>query len=184
MSSDPQAEGELNEWVHLSDWDPAWPRRARVLMQEVASSVGRDAHIEHIGSTAVEGMVAKPILDLMLGARGEAEQDAFAHPLQRAGWEDLGEAGIAGRRHLRRRSGEAANLHVVILGGRHWINNIAIRDFLRSNPEERAAYASLKQASLAGGADRLLAYSARKADFVAALLERALKWRRDGDFGR
>lgn len=167
----------LDEAVHLSDWSADWPARAQALIAELGDSLGPAAPIEHIGSTAVEGLRAKPIIDLMIGAPDAATQSSFARQLAACGWQDMGEAGVSGRRHLRRRSPEAVNLHVVLTGSPLWLDNLAIRDFLRAHPEERAAYAALKAANLAEGADQLLAYSARKAPFMATLTRRAAAWR-------
>jgi len=171
---------ELDEPVCLSDWSFCWPVRAQVLIEELTSLIGRTQSVEHIGSTAVEGMRAKPVIDLMVGALDEAEQHSLARALAQIGWRDMGEAGVSGRRHVRRRSGDAANIHIVLFGSPHWTNNLAVRDFLRAHGDERALYAALKEASVAAGADRLLAYSDRKAPFMAALLERAIAWRKAG----
>lgn len=168
----------LDEPIHLSDWNAAWPAQAQALTKELVKLVGRDDHIEHIGSTAVEGMRAKPVIDVMIGAQDEAEQQELARRLAYFGWSDMGEAGVSGRRHLRRRSGDDVNIHIVLLGSPHWVNNLAIRDFLRAHTDERMHYSSLKEASVADGADRLLSYSDRKAPFIAALLERATAWRK------
>jgi GrpB-like predicted nucleotidyltransferase (UPF0157 family) len=169
---------ELDEPVYLSDWDPAWPVRAKALAEDLTSIIGRDKRIEHIGSTAVEGMRAKPVVDLMVGAADEEELEDIARKLVGMGWTDMGEAGVPGRRHLRRRSGEHANLHIVLFRSLHWVNNLTVRDFLRAHPNEQRLYATLKETSVASGADRLLAYSDRKAPFMAALLERGTRWRK------
>lgn len=120
----------LDEPIHLTDWNSGWVTLANTLGAELAGLLGREGQIEHVGSTAVEGMRAKPILDLMLGAADEAEQEAFAQKLVEVGWQDMGEAGVSGRRHLRKRSGQRANVHVVLRGSPLWVNNLAIRDFL------------------------------------------------------
>lgn len=143
----------LDEAIRLSDWNPGWPALAQA------------------------GMRAKAVLDLMIAAADTAQQEAFALQLSRAGWQDMGDAGVAGRRHLRRRGGKPANLHIVLAGSPHWANNLAIRDYLRAHPGERATYAAAKDAALAAGADQLLAYSEAKAAFMTALLQRATAWR-------
>jgi GrpB-like predicted nucleotidyltransferase (UPF0157 family) len=167
----------LDEPVHLSDWDAAWPSQARAIAKELTESFGGDGRIEHIGSTAVDGMRAKPVIDLMIGAHDELEQKYCARRLVYLGWSDMGEAGVPGRRYLRRRSGEHVNVHIVLLNSAHWMNNLAVRDFLRAHIDEQRRYISLKEVSITAGGDRLLAYSDHKASFVTALLERATTWR-------
>src|SRR4051794_26346621 len=95
---------ELDEPVHLSGWNPAWPTLAQALAKQFMQLVGRAARIGQIGRAAVEGMRAKPIVDLMIGVRHEIEQTQLAGRLARLGWCDMGEAGVPGRRHVRRRS--------------------------------------------------------------------------------
>jgi GrpB-like predicted nucleotidyltransferase (UPF0157 family) len=177
MSASDEPAKALDEPVEIEVWNPAWPRLARSLIAELAEHLCPECRIEHIGSTALEGMPAKPVIDLMVGVKDEAEQDACARLLSSAGWQDMGEAGVPGRRHLRRRLGEHANVHIVSTKSLHWSNNLAIRDYLRAHPDERAAYGRLKRSLTEGATVRLLAYSDRKAAFMATLLERATAWR-------
>ncbi len=175
-TSDPSSD-DLDEPIHLLAWDPSWPAMAGMLEAELVPQIPLSSLIEPIGSTAVEGMRAKPVIDLMIGAAGYADVEVIAQRLARGGWQDMGEAGVAGRRHLRRRRGAPVNVHIVGLASEHWRNNLAIRDYLRAHPAARSAYSALKQSIIAEGADLLLAYSDRKAAFMAELLERALAWK-------
>lgn len=149
-------------------------------MQEAASLrvalTGFDIEIEHVGSTAVEGMSAKPIVDLMVGLRRPDDLERIVEAASRGGWEDLGEAGVAGRRYLRRRGSPDLNLHLVALDSGHWRHALALRDYLRTHPEERTAYSNAKTSAVAAGHTWLLAYSDAKAGYLAALVERALAW--------
>jgi GrpB-like predicted nucleotidyltransferase (UPF0157 family)/catechol 2,3-dioxygenase-like lactoylglutathione lyase family enzyme len=130
--------------------------------------------VEHIGSTAVPGLVAKPIIDIQVGVAGPPELARVFAPLVALGYESLGQAGVPGRLYFRRRSAHAYNVHVVAFGGVHWIANLALRDYLRANPSEAAGYAAAKRAAVAAGATSLLDYSEHKAAFLTALVERAL----------
>lgn len=171
---------ELDEDVTLSPYDPAWPGAASQLARAVAELLhGLGAQIEHVGSTAVPGLAAKPIIDLLAGLPGGVGVEEAASRLVGDGWQDLGEAGVAGRRYLRYRGANAANLHLVSLGREHWTNNLLLRDYLRSHPSEAAEYAAAKGDALQAGHTRLLAYSAAKADVIAALLSKAKAWSRD-----
>ena len=156
---------ELDEEVTLSDYNPAWPGTASKLAC-------------HLGSTAVPGLEAKPVIDLLVGVQNQEEVDEAAKRLAADGWQDLGEAGVAGRRHLRLRKSEACNLHLVLADGVHWANNLALRDYLRSHPDEAYEYAVAKRNALKLGHTRLLAYSAAKSDMISALLSRAMAWSR------
>jgi len=85
---------------------------------------------------------------------------------------------VPGRRHLRLRKPEACNVHLVLADGEHWVNNIALRDYLRSHPNDAYEYAVAKRNVLTLGHTRLLAYSAAKSDLISALLSRAMAWSR------
>jgi len=88
----------------------------------------------------VPNLIAKPIIDLMLGVNDYPA--AFLRPaLLALGYESLGEAGIAGREYFRCRSGINCNLHVVLTDGSHWRNNLALRKYLRNN--EGARYCAM-----------------------------------------
>jgi GrpB-like predicted nucleotidyltransferase (UPF0157 family) len=101
-----------------------------------------------------------------------ADVDLVAREVARAGYEDLGEAGVPGRRHLRRRAARAYNVHIVELGGQLWRDNLDVRDYLRRHPREAARYADAKRQAFAS-APTLLAYSDRKSAFVQDLLHRS-----------
>lgn len=163
----------VDEPVRLAAFDPRWGEAAANEAVTLRRRLeGFDVVIEHIGSTAVEGMSAKPILDLMVGMRRPASLEQIVVVVSQAGWLDLGEAGVPGRRYLRRRDELALNLHLVALDSPHWRGALA----LRAHPDERRAYSEAKARAIAGGRTSLLAYSDAKSGHVAALVERALAW--------
>ena len=166
----------LDEPVTLVPYDPAWPgcyaaERTRLLQ---AVDLPTDS-IEHIGSTAVPGLTAKPVVDMMLGVPSFPPAPDMLLRLESLGYEILGEAGVPGRVYLRSRGERDFNLHIVLLHGTHWSNNLALRDLLRCDAGARGRYAIAKQAALALGDGRLLAYSAAKHSVVLDLLALAQK---------
>jgi GrpB-like predicted nucleotidyltransferase (UPF0157 family) len=166
---------EIDEPVRLSAYQEDWPGVFAAERLRLAGSLGLSSEaFEHIGSTAVPGLMAKPVIDIMLGVRDLASSRAFAEPLARMGYEDFGEAGVAGRFYYRRRGDADYNLHVVEADGTHWLHNIALRDLLRTDPAARERYRAAKLAALAAGANTLLAYSQAKGPAIEALLQLAL----------
>lgn len=161
----------MDEPVRLVAYDPAWPARFLAERDRIAAVLGGGAvAIEHIGSTAVPGMVAKPIVDVLVGVR----PPLAGHGVERLGYEAMGEAGVPGRLHFRRRApGDDVNVHVVEHGGRLWREDLRFRDALRAHPDLAADYAAAKRAAAAAAPESLLRYSELKADAVAAVLERA-----------
>lgn len=170
---------ELDETIELSEYQATWPRVFAEEQGRICRALdvpGED--LEHIGSTAVPGPVAKPVIDLMLGVRKVSPDEEILQRLERLGWEGLGEAGVPGRLYFRTRAARQANLHVVLKSGTHWVNNLALRDYLRKNADARERYASGKRLAVAHGARTLLRYSAEKADIIHTLLKEALAARR------
>jgi len=176
LRKEPPDDSVLDEAVQLVPPDPAWPEvfaaeRARITR---TFDLPVDS-IEHIGSTAVPGLTAKPVIDLMLGVPSLPPARDLLSRLEILGYQNLGEAGVPGRVYLRLRDARDFNLHIVELGGTHWNDNLALRDLLRRDAGARERYAAAKQAALAAGESRLLAYSAAKHSAVAELLSTARK---------
>jgi GrpB-like predicted nucleotidyltransferase (UPF0157 family) len=168
----------LDEPISLSEYQANWPAAFAAERQRLVAALGIPAErIEHIGSTAVPGLLAKPVVDLMLGVMSFPGPESLHGAIERIGYEPLGEAGVVGRLYYRQRAGTATNLHVVAYGGDHWSRYLALRDFLRASEPARQRYATAKLRAIDGGATSLLAYSAAKADLVEALLGDALSWK-------
>ena len=180
MAASQPDDAALDEDVHLQAHDPAWAGTFLRERAALAERLGRDGlAIEHIGSTAVAGLLAKPVVDLMIGVPSFEATGAIEAALRHAGYEALGPAGVEGRLYFRKRRGAACNAHVVVHGGPLWWANLAFREHLRASATARDRYAAAKQAALAAGHGRLLAYSAAKSAVVAALLHEALRGRGD-----
>lgn len=176
LRKEPPDDRAIDEEVELLPPDPRWPDEFAAERARIMDTFDLPADsIEHIGSTAVPGLVAKPVIDMMLGVPSLPPALDLLSRLEILGYQDLGEAGVPGRVYLRRRGARGFNLHIVERGGTHWINNLAFRDFLRRDPGARERYTAAKQAALAAGASRLLAYSAAKHSAVAVLLSAAQK---------
>ena len=164
---------QVDEPVHVVDYDVRWPASARALTEELRQVLPCGAAIEHIGSTAVPGLAAKPVIDLIVGLTDDSQRQEAVEALVAVGWMHLGEAGIAGRDYLRTRAEWAdANVHVVLFESGLWNDNLTLRDYLRHNAAARERYAKAKRAA-AREAPSLLAYSAHKAALVEQLVAEA-----------
>jgi len=163
----------LNEVVELSPFDPAWPKIAERERQRIATGldISLDS-VEHIGSTAIRDLVAKPIIDLMLGVDCFPPSDRFIEACGTLGYESLGEAGVLGRIYLRRRELESCNLHIVLLGGEHWQANLAFRELLKNDSVAREQYAKAKTDAVRRGRTTLLEYSDAKTAIIGELLSK------------
>lgn len=162
----------VNEPVSMRSHDDTWSRIAADLCR-MLDAILADAHVEiaHIGSTAVPGLDAKPIIDIQIGSP-RASIASVVSDLIAAGFDHIPDAGVAGREYLRRRDAHPANLHVVERGGQLWKDNIVFRDYLRVNPDAAARYMEAKREALQHATD-LLGYSAAKASVIAEILAEA-----------
>ena len=165
--------------VRIESYDPAWPLRFKCEAASISSALGTTAKaIEHIGSTAVPHLRAKPTIDILVGVVDLTAFDAGSGPrsLHRIGYEPRGELGVPGRRYFRKGASYPRdfNVHVVRDGGGLWQTNLAFRDYLRDHPSAAAAYGKLKSELISRpGGDRLEVYAAGKAAFIEDILRRA-----------
>lgn len=130
--------------------------------------------IEHIGSTAVPGLCAKPVIDVLVGAASLASIEAAIPRLEQQGFDYVSkyEAELPMRRYFVKREGELPRVHVhgVCTGSTLWNDHLGFRDALRGDPKLREAYALLKQELACTHAGDKSAYTAAKAPFIQAVL--------------
>jgi GrpB-like predicted nucleotidyltransferase (UPF0157 family) len=161
----------IHEDVRLSPYDPSWPgmfeqERERLL----AIFPGQFVDVQHIGSTAVHGLPAKPVIDIMAGVTSMSAADNLVDPLCRSGYTTSAEfnAGLPDSRwFMRWHNGHRTHhLHVAVHGGDFWKQRLRFRDSLRADAKLAAQYAELKSAlAEAHRADRE-AYTEAKAQFI------------------
>jgi GrpB-like predicted nucleotidyltransferase (UPF0157 family) len=158
--------------VEISEYDPTWAElfeRERERLGGVFDS--RAVAIEHIGSTAVPGLCAKPIVDILVGLERVELTDEEIAAMERLDYEYLGEFGLPGRLYFRT-SPRRYHVHVVEHGGEHWERNLVFRDALRSDPEERRRYDELKRRLAAEGHPREI-YAELKTPLIREVEARA-----------
>ena len=167
-------------------YDPAWEARYCEEAALVAEILGPELEaIYHIGSTSVQGLWAKPVIDLMPMVRDVARVDAFNGRFEAIGYECMGEFGIGGRRFFRK-GGDARSHHVHVFesGNRHDIErHLAVRDYLRTHPEVAEAYGRLKCGLAERFPEDIDGYCDGKDAFVKQMERDALLWRREGRTG-
>jgi dephospho-CoA kinase len=143
--------------LRISEYDPTWPAQAERIMARIRYALGGAAEVSHIGSTAVPGLPAKDLIDLMLSVRTLDEADRLAGALAGAGlprregeWVDNAR-GIPGEHWPKRLHGSAdpgrsVNLHVRVAGSPGWRFALLMRDHLRADPAALQGYADAKRA--------------------------------------
>ena len=170
MSADP---------VVIVPHDPTWPAQFLALQRRIVGALGPLAlAIEHVGSTAVPGLAAKPVIDLDVIVRSPADIPAAIDALATLGYTAQGEKGVPGREAFRWPAGEARHHVYVCPQGTHALeDHLLFRDYLRAHPEVAQEYGRLKQAYAAQHGSNRDAYSVAKAAFIDRVTEIARRER-------
>jgi GrpB-like predicted nucleotidyltransferase (UPF0157 family) len=160
--------------VALADYNPAWADRYAVLEEDIRQALGDAAtQIEHVGSTSVPGLIAKPIIDIVLAVADSAREDAYVPPLQRAGYTlRICEPDWYEHRMLRGRD-EDVNLHVFSAGCPEVDRMLCFRDRLRSNAADRGLYAAAKRELAARDWRHVQDYADAKTGVIDEIVARA-----------
>ena len=177
----PSLDERFDPAIRIVAYDPSWPARAAAEAARVRDALGDVAvRVEHIGSTAVPGLAAKPIVDLLLAVDALEPRERYVAPLEALGYLFAFDPASPDRHFFARPPGRprAFHLHACLAGGEQELRHLAVRDFLRAHSGEAAAYAELKRRVAAEAPSDRLAYVAGKDAYVAALEARALAWRR------
>jgi GrpB-like predicted nucleotidyltransferase (UPF0157 family) len=129
--------------------------------------------VEHVGSTAICGLRAKPIIDIAVAVREVADAEKCVVPLERIGYEYRGEQGIAGRHFFGKGEPRTHHLHMVEMGSDVWRSHLLFRDYLRQHRDVREKYEKLKEALAQKHEEDREAYTEGKAAFIEGVLAAA-----------
>ena len=160
--------------IHIVEYDPCWKTRFNefkdVLWPVVADhSIG----FEHVGSTAVEGLAAKPIIDIDIVV---SSMNALLKVIERLvplGYVHQGELGIQGRHaFFQQENVSKLHLYVCLEGSLGLRNHLALRDYLRAHPSAVKEYSNLKKRLAQQYPNNFDCYVEGKTSFIAAILER------------
>ena len=159
--------------VRLVPHDPRWADAYQHEAERLRQALGAHAlEIAHIGSTAVPGLTAKPLLDIMVAITSLGERDQVVPLLAQVGYEYRPHDTIAERLFFIVGEPDArrVNLSLAERHSAYWRDHLAFRDILRARPEVAEAYARLKASLAEQYPDDRLAYTAAKGEFVASVL--------------
>ena len=161
--------------VEVVPYDPAWPSRFAAERASLTTAVGSFfTDLEHIGSTSVPGLRAKPIIDMMAAVATLSESGPLVSALQPLGYK-LIETGMRNRLFLRKSNaeGQVFQLHVVEQATWPERKERLMRDHLIAHPDEALAYGELKDQLAKQFADESLTYTKAKTDFIQGMVDRA-----------
>lgn len=162
--------------VVIVDYDPEWPRRFEAERHRIMEALRAPGlTVVHVGSTAVPGLGAKPIVDIMVGVRDRAEANRVQKALEMNGYTDVTpQPGDPewfyclgwGTRELYH------HVHLVVEGSRHWRRQLAFRDYLRAHPHAAEEYHELKKRLTHHYGENRIGYTDAKTEFITGVLEK------------
>jgi hypothetical protein len=167
------------------EWPALYERERQLLAAAVPPATGI---IEHIGSTSVRGLAAKPIVDILIGVHDFATIDSLIPSITALGYEYISkyEDVMPYRRFFKKHDSETAthHIHMVAAGTEFWNRHLLFRDYLRANPDVAADYAALKRELAEREWDHTNDYAAAKTTFIRGIEALAAERAASADAGR
>ena len=161
--------------VHLAQYDPAWATAFEGEATRIHGALGdRVRLLEHVGSTSVPGLPAKPIIDIVLAVPDSRDEAAYVPPMEAAGYVLRIREPEWFEHRLFKGVGPDANIHVFTVGTVEIDRMLAFRDWLRSNDADRSLYERTKRELAAREWKYVQHYADAKTEVVEAIMSRAL----------
>jgi GrpB-like predicted nucleotidyltransferase (UPF0157 family) len=178
MPADQPSAGEQRRAIEIAAYDPAWPRLFAELGRDLRGVLGEVAlRIDHIGSTAVPRLAAKPVIDIQVSVASFDPLEAFKGPLQALGFVYRADNPERTKRYFREPPGRRrTHLHVRRAGSfsEQWA--LLFRDYLRAHRDAAVEYEAVKRRLAIRFRDDRHAYTDAKGPFVWELIRRADEW--------
>ena len=169
-------QGRESPSYRIVDYDPEWPKLFRKERAAIAAAMGIGTRrVQHIGSTSVPGLGAKPIVDIMVGVAKVppvAEAKRQFTSLRKLGYEFRGET-VPGTLYVRKASPPRSNLHMTESRGRFWTDHLLFRNYLRAHSDVAARYEELKRDLMSRMAHDIPGYNDGKEAFIRSVLDTA-----------
>ncbi|CAM4159741.1 GrpB family protein [Pseudoalteromonas byunsanensis] len=167
-----------NRIIEVVTYNTAWPNLFQLEKEKLSSMLGELAvKVEHIGSTSVPGLSAKPIIDILVEVTNVEQLDLKAYSFRRLGYEVKGENGIVGRRYYQKGGSKRSHhIHAFQSGSKDISRHLAFKEYLIAHPRVANMYALIKQEAASQCANDNELYMAKKNGFIARYEELAIKW--------
>ena len=158
----------------LSPYDTTWPLEFAVEADRIARACrGLALRLEHIGSTSIPGLSAKPVIDVLAGRPGNVPGESYVAAFRQLGYEHKGAYGVPGRNYFRRGTPRTHHVHLVSWTSTVWEDHLLFRDYLRSHPETAREYETLKRELAALYIQDKERYTDAKGPFIRSIVRRA-----------
>jgi len=160
--------------VVVADYDPEWPKWFERAAADIRGALGNGAlQLDHVGSTSVPGLAAKPLIDINLVVADTTDEEAYVPPLEAIGYELRVREPDWYEHRLLRGFDPPVNLHVFTPGCEELDKMVTLRDWLRTHPDDRDLYARAKRELAAKEWKYVQNYADAKSDVIHELLARA-----------
>ena len=164
----------LNGSIYLAPHDPTWHSKFLVLANRVRVALAEEALLlEHVGSTSVPGLMAKPVIDLVLAVADSADEPSYAPALEKQGFVLRVREPDWFKHRLFRHPEIDSNLHVFTLGCEEIDRMLVFRDWLRTHEDDRLRYEAAKRDLASRTWKHVQNYADAKSDVVREILARA-----------
>jgi GrpB-like predicted nucleotidyltransferase (UPF0157 family) len=166
--------------IKIAPYDPRWPGRFQTMRARLAEALGGTAmRIDHVGSTSIPGLAAKPIIDIQISVPDVEDEQAYVAPIESLGlalrWAE------PGHRYFRPPPGLPRDyqVHVCTIGSEWERVHLLFRDYLRSHADVAAQYEALKHDLAARHTGERVAYNDAKAPLIDSTVALATDWARE-----
>ena len=164
--------------VKVVVYNPNWPQEFEAEKQRLIETFGdKILAVEHIGSTSIPGLAAKPIIDIVAAVKSFDDLPEFIDGLQKLGYEYMSERMFDNRKFFPKGSRENRTHHLNLVlqdDPEQWTKPIAFRDYLRTHDREREEYAKLKITLAQEYANDRATYTKLKDDFFQSIFSKIL----------
>lgn len=161
--------------VRIVSYDPEWPKLFAAEKQRLQVALGgKIGAVEHIGSTSVPGLAAKPLIDMIAEVDNPSIYKELIAPLKKLGYEFMPERVFADRVFFPKgpRAERTHHLSLVVKNSDSWRRPLQVRDYLRKDPEAREAYQRLKEDLARQYPTDRKSYTSAKGEFIELRLQR------------
>lgn len=160
--------------VRLAPYDPMWPAMFEAEAARIeAACAGLAIRLEHIGSTAIPGMSAKPVIDILAGRPPQSRATDYIPAIRQLGYEHKGAHGVPGREYFRRGRPRSHHVHLVSWSSTVWEEHLLFRDRLRANPALARDYDAVKRDLAIAYANDRRGYTDAKGPFIRSVIREA-----------
>ena len=167
--------------VEVVPHDPKWQEAFEVESTSVADALGENVFaVHHIGSTAIPGIYAKPIIDLLVEVKDIIKVDGQSSAMESLGYKIMGEFGIPGRRFFHKDNQESIrthHIHTFEIASAQVERHLAFRDYMLAHPEDAKKYSELKRELARKYPQNIDEYIDGKNGFIKEMDKKAAQWR-------